>query len=214
MTNKWSVFAALALVACGGKALGDGENSGSAGQSAGGSTSQGGSTSASGAASTGGAPSITHCIGHGGPPSLVRFQFESIQTLWVRLGCSLEYTVAKTCQGKLTPITPQTFCAEECGAGAVGCNECGACPSEVSEVGQGIVEIAAWDGFVYTSATSSSGCECYNRLPAASGVYQVAITAFLSPEDAVAGRNGYHFSTAFTYPATDIVHVHLDFLGL
>ena len=214
------VVVVLALVGCGGKSLADGGNAGSAGQSAGGATSVGGSTSVSGATSsggatsTGGAPPIDVCIGNAVPATPVRFQFQSTEGLWLRLGCTLEYTVNRTCKDNLTPIMTQAFCSQECGSGNNGCIECGACPLGASPLSQGNVQIVDWDGFVYTNDTSSSGCACYNRQPAASGTYQVGITAYLNNEDALASKNGYNFSTTFTYPAKDVVYVDVDFKGL
>ncbi len=204
---RW-VVVVMALVGCGGKSVGEGGNAGSAGESFGGATSVGGDTS------TGGTTQTIVCFAAQGPGTPVRFRFESTQALWLRQGCSLEYSVTQTCKDKVTPITTQAFCSQPCGSNDNGCSECGACPSGGLAVGPGSAQIAEWDGFVYTNGTSSSGCACYNRSPATVGTYQIAITAFLSSDDALTGSNGYNFSTTFSYPTTDFVHVPLEFMGL
>src|SRR5450631_4795551 len=127
MTELRWVLAALALVACGGRSVGDGPAA-AGGESAGGSTSFAG-------ASSGGA-SATCLSGAKPPASPTTFSFESNGQLWIRSTCGLDYILTKACTPGPVFIPTASDCGQPCNSGDSGCNTCGACPTGALQLGQ------------------------------------------------------------------------------
>src|SRR4051794_5989332 len=157
MTDLRWVLAAVALVACGGRSVGDGPAA-AGGESAGGSTSFAGASS--GGPSTGGASPVggasnggsATCLNGGKPAaSHTMFSFETNEALWIRRTCDIEYTVSKLCGAEAVPLHTQGDCAQPCDGADNGCESCPACPEDALRIGyleQGEVTVlAAWDGY-------------------------------------------------------------------
>ena len=202
---------ALALVACGGRAVTDG-------LAAQGGQSSGGSSSVAGASGGGGS---AECLSAGlvPPTSHVLFVFESDQPLWMRRTCDMDYTLSKVCGDTSASIQTTTDCIPACGSKDSGCAECAPCWNPPVLLGppsaDGTTATMVWLGDVYTPGTTRTGCACSNATRARTGTYTIGVNGFLTADDALANRNGYPFSSTFEYPPPNgEVHVKLNFTGL
>lgn len=203
MTDLRWVLAALALAACGGKAVLDG----SAGSPSVGGTSSGGASPVDGTSSGG----STTCLNSGElvPGMPVQFLFDSHQPLWLRRNCGIERVLAKVCKDGTVPIQTQSFCKPNCDRPSDGC-KCDECTLDAvqfdpSDPG-GFEEV--WLGDVYANDGSSE------RMAARTGKYTITVSAYLTSEDALAQKNAYSFSTSFDYPPlSSAVHVSLNVAG-
>lgn len=199
MMPRCGVVVALALVACGGRAMTDGVDA-QGGQSSGGSSSVAGASGGGGSA---------QCLNSGvvPPPSPMLFLFESAQSLWLRTPCHMEYALTKVCDQTSVAIQEDSACAE--------CDGCFNPPVLLGpRTADGTTASMAWLGDMYVPDTTGTACSC-KVTQARSGTYTVGINGFLTADDALANKNGYPSSFTFEYPPlSGVVQVKLNFTGL
>ncbi len=160
-----------------------------------------------GAAGTSGACGYAPAI-----PSPVTFVYSTNTPVYIRQTCGEGFLLAGC--GATEPLTYEADCVAACNSTQTGCLECGACALTAQLVDTMTPAQAYWGGELFTYGTLPSGCSCASGSPARYGTYTVSVTAYLTPEDAMSGTNGYVHTQTFSYPPpSGTVNVFLGFLA-
>lgn len=192
--------------ASGGAATGSGGSSAMAGATASGSGSTTGGATASGGAQpatggsglggqsntvfpvTGGSGNACRVPEVGQGPFATKLRFTNMGTtpLWLWQGCRLEFDVTSCDDGHSAPLPIAAGCMAECGPEAKPpCIACGACFSGSELVPAGGFVDYDWAGVTFSVEPSTSGCDCYRRQLAPSGLYRVTVPVWTSDPNTI-----------------------------
>lgn len=203
-----------ATASSGGASTGSGGTSTTGGATASGggvATESGGSPTTGGAMNVGGAPSATGGSGLGGQsttafpatggsgnacrvseagqgPFATKLRFTNLGTtpVWLWQGCRLEFDVTSCDDGYSAPLLITADCMAECVPEVKPqCVACGACFSGSKLVVPGGFVDYDWAGATFSVERSTSGCDCYRRQLAPSGLYRVTVPVWTNDPNTI-----------------------------